>query len=62
VLLAPLVTCSLLCASLSEQVRFEKTGLPAKVLRKLPGWWSHVGSHTPLEDDQVCEQGSRFSS
>lgn len=33
--------------------RFTKTKLPAAILRMLPGWLSHVGSHVPLEDDQI---------
>ncbi|KAL6764549.1 hypothetical protein V8C86DRAFT_2471996 [Haematococcus lacustris] len=34
-------------------VRFTRTSLPARLLRLLPRWVSHVGSHVPLEDDQI---------
>mmetsp|Transcript_4547 Transcript_4547/g.11259 ORF Transcript_4547/g.11259 Transcript_4547/m.11259 type:complete len:613 (-) Transcript_4547:2242-4080(-) len=33
--------------------RFDKSQLPAKIIRSLPPWASHVGSHVPLEDDQI---------
>ncbi|GFH13285.1 PaO domain-containing protein [Haematococcus lacustris] len=35
-------------------VRFTRTSLPARLLRLLPRWVSHVGSHVPLEDDQAA--------
>lgn len=33
--------------------KFEKSQLPALVMRAVPGWAVHVGTQVPLEDDQV---------
>lgn len=37
-----------------------KSNLPGVIMRALPKWLGHVGSHTLLEDDQVRQAIAQY--